>query len=210
MVKSQRIRFAFRITSGPNAGLAVGQFVVWCHGDDAYVADAGVPTWKTSLHGEVAWRTAETKESHSSADAHLPIDVDRAPWKYTPPEFVDGHRRAFVIGVTRGALGPWQAPDRYETIDVADRWDGLTKATVWMSQPGVVVPEPPDRVGPILALTNGVQVWVGRGWEELEAIDPEPVPVSALIEPQLPGVHDVSSPGILVRGVHLSAPSAED
>ncbi|MDR7188273.1 hypothetical protein J2Y46_001089 [Microbacterium sp. BE35] len=206
MAKSPRIRFAFRITSGPHTGLTVGQFVVWCHGEDTYIADAGVTSWKTSLHGEVAWRTAETKESNLSPDARLPAGVDRAPWKYAPPEFVDGHRRAFVIGAYRSALGHWPVPARYETIEVADRWDELTKANVWMTQPGFDVPAPPDRVGPTLELTNGVRVWVGRGREELEASDPEPVPVSAILEPQVPGVHDVTAPGILIRGVHL-APS---
>lgn len=209
MAKSPRIRFAFRITSGPNAGLTVGRFMVLCHGDDTYVTDADVPTWKTSLHGDVAWRTAETKESNLSPDARLPKGVDRAPWKYTPPEFVDGHRRALVIGVTRGALGPWPVPERYETIEVPDRWDELTKATVWMSEPGVNIPEPPERVGPILELSSGVRVWVGRGHEELEPIDPEPVPASAILEPQVPGIHDVTAPGLLVRGVHLSTSDAQ-
>ncbi|NYF15991.1 hypothetical protein HDC37_000805 [Microbacterium sp. AK009] len=209
MGKSPRVRFAFRITDGPNAGLTVGRFIVWCHGNDTYIADGDVPSWKTSLHGEVAWRTAETKESNRSTDARLPEGVDRAPWKYAPPDFVGGHRRAFVIGVTRGALGRWTVPDRYETIQVRDRWDELTKANVWMSQPGTDIPDPPERVGPVLELTNGMRVWVGRGSEELEAIDPEPVPVSAIIEPQIPGVDDVTAPGILIRGVHLAPPDQE-
>lgn len=209
VAKSQRIRFAFRILSGPNVDLTVGRFVVWCHGDDTYIADADVPSWKTSLHGEVAWRTAETKESNRSADARLPEGVDRAPWKYVPPEFVNGHRRAFVIGVTRGALGKLPVPARYESIEVPDRWDQLTKANIWMSQPGAPIPDPPDRVGPVLELANGLRVWVGRGSEEIEAIDPEPIPVAAIFEPQNPGVEDVTAPGILIRGVHLAAPSGE-
>ena len=204
MARSQAIRFTFAIRAGDNAGLGVGQFRVWCHGDDTYVADAGVPQWKTSMHGEVAWRTAETAESHASPEARLPNGTDRAPWKYDPPEYIQGQRLAFVIGVTRGALRPSSVPERYQPIEVRDRWDELTKANVWMTQAGADVPDHPARIGPVLELACGARVWVSAGREPMEPIEPEPVPISTLLEPQVPGVHEVTAPGALIRGVHLA------
>ncbi|MFE7067188.1 hypothetical protein [Microbacterium sp. NPDC057658] len=204
MARSQAIRFTFAIQSGHNAGLGVGQFRVWCHREDTYIADPGVPQWKTSLHGEVAWRPAETAESHSSSEARLPADIDRAPWKYAPPDFVDGQRLASVVGVTRAALRPWTAPERYQRVEVRDRWDELTKANVWMTKADADVPDHPTRVGPILELASGTRVWVSVGREALDPIDPEPVPISTMLEPQIPGVHDVTAPGVLIRGVHLA------
>ncbi len=38
----------------------------------------------------------------------------------------------------------------------------------------------------------------------MEPIEPEPVPISTLLEPQVPGVHEVTAPGALIRGVHLA------
>ncbi|WP_336649122.1 hypothetical protein [Microbacterium sp. MMO-10] len=209
MARSQAIRFTFAIASGDNAGLGAGQFRVWCHGDDTYIADAGVPQWKTSLHGEIAWRTAETAESHSSPEARLPGETDRAPWKYTPPDFVDGQRLAFVVGATRAALAPWSVPERYQRIEVRDRWDELTKANIWMTQADAEVPDHPFRIGPILELASGTRVWASVGREYLEPIDPEPAPTSTMLEPQIPGVHDVTAPGVLIRGVHLPGRSTD-
>lgn len=205
MARSHPIRFAFRITSGPNAGLSVGQFRVWCLRDDTYIADAGVPSWKTSLHGEVAWQTAETKESFHSPQAHLSQGADRAPWKFTPPPFVDGRRLAFVVAVTRGALGRSVAPPRYQSVEVNDRWDELTKVNIWMSLPDSEVANDADLLGPTLTLASGVRVWASVGREPLEPKDPEPVPAASVLLPQVPGVHEVSAPGILIRGVHLAS-----
>lgn len=197
------IRFSFRITSGPDAGLSVGQFRIWCHGDDTYVADVGVPAWKTSLHGEVAWQTAETRESFTSPSPRL-SGGERAPWKFTPPDFVNGRRLAFVIGVTRGSLGNEHAPERYETVEVRDRWDELTKVNLWMGQPGVSTPSASERIGPVLGLSSGNRVWAAVGREPIAAVVPEPLPVTAAIEPQIPGIHDVTAPGLLLWGVHVA------
>ena len=198
------IRFAFRISSGPNAGLSVGQFRVWCHKDDTYIADAGVPSWKTSLHGEVAWQTAETKESFTSPEARLSGTSDRAPWKFAPPEFEDGQRLAFVVCATRGALGTSVAPQRYRTVEVNDRWDELTKVNIWMTLPKVELPDASLLLGPVLTLESGANVWAAVGREYIAPSDPEPVPGSSIIEPQVPGRHDVTAPGLLIRGLHLA------
>lgn len=203
--RPEPIRFCFRITSGPNSGHAVGQFRVWTNGNDTYIADSGVASWKTSLHGDVAWRTAETRESNMSSDARMPAGTDRAPWKFSPPPFADGYRCAYVIGVTRGALRPLQVPERYHTAEVRDRWDELTKVSVWMAQPDVPASPASERIGPLLRLSNGLQVWAIAGAESIEGGLPQPAPVAALYEPQVPGVHDVHTPGLLVRGAVWSS-----
>lgn len=204
MSKSPAIRFAFAITQGDSAGLQCGHFRVWVHGDDTYIADVGLAgIWKTSLHGEVAWQTAETKESHLSTNPMLVPTGDRAPWKYDPPAFEDGRRLAFVIGVTRTAMRPGTAaPARYEVIEVSDRWDQLTKANVWMSVPPVA-PDP-HHIGPVLTLANETQVWVTRGEEPMDESTPEPPPDSTIAEPQIPGLHDVIAPGMIIRGINVA------
>lgn len=209
MARSHAIRFTFEISSGDGPGLSVGQFRIWCHGDDTYIADAGVPQWKTSLHGDVAWRTAETKESHTSPAPLLAPHTDRAPWKYTPPPFVAGHRLAFVIATTRGALGPWPTPERYERVEVRDRWDELTKVEVWMTSPGVAIPADQSVLGTTLHLANGTQVWARVSREPIDPIAPEPVPASAVLAPQVPERDGVSAPGVILRGAHLATSTPE-
>jgi hypothetical protein len=203
MARTPAIRFAFRISCGENAGLGIGQYRVWCHADDTYIADAGVTSWKVSLHGDVAWRMAETSESHRSDQTRLPRSTDRAPWKFTPTVFEDGQRLAFVVAATRGSLRRHDAPERYETIEVRDRWDVLTKANVWMTQPGVSVPASDLRVGPVLDLANGNRVWVTPGREPIEAITPEPPPTSGIVEPQVPEKDGVTAPGVILRGLNV-------
>lgn len=210
MPRPEPIRFCFRITSGPNSGHAVGQFRVWTNGDDTYIADRNVKSWKTSLHGDIAWRTAETRESSTSSAPRLPAGTDRAPWKFSPPPFADGYRCAYVIGVTRGSLRPLEVPARYHTVEVRDRWDELTKVSLWMAEPGVPNPPASDRIGPLLRLSSGLKVWAVAGAESLKGGQPGPVPIAALYEPQVPGIHDVITPGLLVRGAVWSSPGAGD
>jgi len=195
--------FSFEITSGPNAGLRCGGWRVWTRKEDTYITTAELgPKWKASLHGDVAWQVAITRENAASPDRLLPVGHDRAPWKFTPPPFIDGRRLAFAIAVSRGALRPDPPVEGDEhTIIAEDRWDLVTVAQVWMTEPGAALGIEPS-LGP-LALASGRQVWVAGAWEEVEPMDPEPVPVSAMIEPMWPEKHGVTAPGYMVRGVHL-------
>lgn len=105
-VAEQKVGFAFTITEdGPSQGLTSGPWRVKVTKNDVYIyAKELGDKWKTSLHGDSAWRTAVTSETHRSDTPILPPDEDRAPWKYTPTEFKNGVRLAFVLACTRGLL----------------------------------------------------------------------------------------------------------
>ncbi len=195
------IRFTFSIVHGPNAGLNCGQFRVWCGKNDTYIADRETAsTWKASLHGDESWRVAETKESHLSSDPKL--HGDRAPWEFTVPPMENGRRLAFVVAVTRGALTLGSAPARYQVIPVEDRWDRIPEVNIWMSEEGVEIPTS-NRVGPVLSLANGRSVWAEWGVEPVPAVEPEPLPASAILKPLVPEKDGVSAPGWIVVGAHL-------
>lgn len=198
----RKVRFAFEITEGPNAGLRCGGWRVWTNKEDTYItASTFGHVWKGSLHADKAWRWAMDKNHVQSGRLPtLPAGDDRAPWIWQPPPFVDGLRLAFAIGVTRGAMLDEPAdPDDCHRIVVEDRWDLLTVAKVWMTEPGVDL-----AVGPALdepfTLASGRRVWVTAGWEQLEGAEAEPPCTNAIVEPYTPGVQDVRAPGLLVRG----------
>jgi hypothetical protein len=133
----KKLRFFFEIVSGPNAGLRCGGWRVLTRKEDTYITTADLGSkWKASLHGDVAWQVAITSENAASSGRLLPAGHDRAPWKFTPPPFVNGRRMAFCIAVSRGALRP-DPPvegDEHRFI-VEDRWDMVTTAQVWMKRP---------------------------------------------------------------------------
>lgn len=85
-----------------------------------------------------------------------------------------------------------------------DRWDELTKVNLWMGLPGVPTPSASERIGPLLGLSDGNRVWAAAGREPIAAVVPEPLPVTAAIEPQTPAIHDVTAPGLLFWGVHVA------
>ena len=68
--------------------------------------------------------------------------------------------------------------------------------------------EVPLNAGPVLddplPLASGRKVWVTAGWEEIARGGPQRQAVGSMIEPAFPEAHDVSSPGIFVKGVHWS------
>jgi hypothetical protein len=85
-------------------------------------------------------------------------------------------------------------------IEVPDRWDVLTTASVWMTEPDVQVDDP-QAVGDPLALDSGRKVWVTAGHEQLPSADPMSEAVGSMIEPRWPEEHGTAAPGILIRGV---------
>lgn len=199
-----KVAFAFTILSGPNAGLTCGGWRVWTHAEDTFITTKDLGgVWKASLHGEVAWRVALTKEHATSAESVLPRKHDRAVWKFAPTPFINGRRLAFAIGVTRGALLPMSLSAKELHIPVEDRWDALTVAYVWMTEPGVRLNEENHQlVGGPLRLESGRQVWVSADMEPWKG-PPESKPVSAALVVLTPEKNAVRAPGFLLRGVYL-------
>lgn len=200
----QPLRFTFAITTGPRAVLTTGGWRLWVRGDDTYIADKATGAlWKTSLHGDVAWRLAATQEAMAGDAPPIPPGMDRALWKFDPPPFVNGGRLAFFIAATRGCMRPGRLDSREVVIEVEDRWDQLTHAMVWMTEPTVVLVHPRVVGGP-LQLASGRKVWLTADVQALPPCDPEPIPASSMIEPMWPEKHGVPCPGIIIRGVHLN------
>lgn len=204
MPKSPRLRFAFALLGGPNDGLRCGGWRVWTKAEDTYITDKNLgDTWKVSLHGDEAWRVAMTSENEASENPVLPKGHDRALWKFTPPPFVDGQQLAFVVAVTRGALRPEPVDPNEMVVEVADSWDRITGVYLRMTEPGVALDGSHLVLGRPLPLDSGRQVWLTVYSEPIEPAEPEPVPVSAMIEPMSPETHDVTAPGLIVKGIHI-------
>lgn len=199
----QIIRFGFGIDEGPNAGLVSAGWRMWVNRDDTYLtAKSFEGTWKVSLHGDVAWRLAVTSEHQQQSEHPVWTDHDRAPWKFQPTPWAEGRRLAFVVAIMRSALLPGSLDQDSVRIPVSDRWNELTSAFVWMTEHGVSLDDP-GVLAPPLVLRNGRQVWLTQNREQLDLPDsPEPPSVGASVEPLWPERHDVSAPGILLRGVH--------
>lgn len=197
-----RVRFAFTIADGPNAGLSCGGWRLWVHGDSTYLTGTSVGgIWKASLHGDIAWRYAATRE-HMRSDRPVLPGHDRVQWTFTPPPFVSGGRLAFAIAATRGALRREQLDTREVHIRVHDRWDQVTVAYVYMTEPSVDF-RPSRLVAGPLALSNDRRVWLTAGTEGVAPIEAESIPVSVMVEPKWPEQHGVAAPGLVLRGVHL-------
>lgn len=187
VTRPPRIRFAFRLAEGPAAGLTCGGWRVWTHGESTYITGKPLAdTWKVSLHGDDHWAAAVTAENAASRGTVLPAGHDRAMWQFMPTVFKDGRRTAFTIAVFRHAFRPEQ-PDPKETVlGVPDSWDVLALALVRMAEPGAGPAEDEDLVGGPLSLASGRTVWVARALDRIDPLDPEPVPVSTMIEPVTP------------------------
>jgi hypothetical protein len=198
-------RFGFQIIEGPNSGLCLPGWRVRTNREDTYITAKPLgDTWKTSLHGDVCWQHAVTKDHLVRATRPVWQGPDRAPWRFQPTPFVDGKRLAFVVATTRGALHAAEPEPKDHIIPVEDRWDELTMASVWMTEPGVELNEPGVFAGP-LPLMSGRRVWLTEDKQRLaEAIAPESESVGAMVEPLWPEQHDVACPGFLVRGVRWS------
>lgn len=200
----QLIRFCFVATSAEGERLTSGGWRVWVNKDDIYLTAKSVADrWKVSLHGDRAWRLAVTREHHGQPDS-VWRDPDRAPWKFSPTEFVDGIRQTFAVGVTRGALLPSPSADRHEQeVKVPDRWDVLGVVYLWTTEGQASLADREDLFAGPLEMAGGRRLWLTAVCEKLPAGDPEPPSVSTMIEPLWPEKHGVPVPGLLVRGVHV-------
>lgn len=207
-VARRKFRFGFAITEGANAGLRCGGWRVWTHGDDAYVtATTFVGRLKVSMHGDAAWQLAYTTEHARSESSLVPDGHDRVMWQFEPTPFENGLRLAFAIGVTRGSLRPADpeaAPDP-DTVVVEDRWDLLTVAQIWMTEPGVMLENNLAHIGPPLPLRSGRHVWVTASWEKVPPIKPERIPDAAIMTIVRPEETDVRSPGVMMVGANWSS-----
>ena len=132
--------------------------------DDQQVGGIG----KASLHADESWRVAMTREHQDSGKAPILTDGHRyAQWEFTPTDFEDGGRLAFVIATFRNALVREQLDPRDTVVEVGDRWDRLTAIYVWMTEPGVTL-KAHNIIGGPLALSSGRRVWVTSGEENIK------------------------------------------
>lgn len=210
MISKRKIRFAFTIQEGRNAGLTSGSWFVKTHVEDVYIAGKAISgIWKVSLHGDQAWRLALTSEHVKTGEPpQLPNELDRAGWTFQPPPFVDGRRLAFAIAATRGALLPIGLDEQDLHIAVEDRWDQLTVAYLWMTEPAVELDRPARRIGEPLLLASGRRVWLTAGVERV-AGEPEPIAVGSMVEPMTQDAHGVTAPGLMLKGVRLQLPTGQ-
>jgi hypothetical protein len=202
---TSRLRYAFAVTRGLDAGRRCGGCRIWTHRQNTYItAKTFGGVWKTSLHADESWRLAVTSEHEKSGNQPVvPGGRRDTPWKFSPTEFDGGGRLAFVVAVTRNSLIPQPIDPRETVIEVEDRWDRMTMLYVWMTEPGVTL-ESPGPVGGPLLLLSGRQVWVTSGDEVTAPYEPEPMPAGLMIQPLSPGKEDqVSAPGFLVRGMNI-------
>lgn len=178
---------------------------MWCTGEDTYITSKTLAgTWKTSLHGDEAWRTAVTSENMRSSSPSLPLGSDRAPWKYDVPPFLEGKRLAFVVAATRSAMLPGRKSQKEIQIPVEDKWNVIQLVRIWMTEPGVNL-ENLDFIGPPLELQSGRRVWIDTVTEDIPEWDasPEKSARGSLVEVLTPQLHGTKSPGLLVRGFRL-------
>ena len=202
----QLVRFSFSITQGPSAGVRCAGWRVWCKGEDTYITSKSLDgKWKTSLHGDVAWRTAATQENMRSDQPVLPADHDRAAWKHQPTPFMDGVRLAFVVGATRAALRMAPADAREIDVECLDQWNSIQLVKVWMAEVGVS-PAPKALIGKIMTLTSGRTVWLEAANQVVPewSATPRTPAWGVVARPLDPKTHDVSAPGILLTGVDLN------
>jgi hypothetical protein len=203
-VAKQKTRFAFAITTGPNAGLACPGWRVWTSREDTYITATSVGSmWKASLHGEESWRIALTAENERSESPMLPGGHRNAPWEFEPTTFDGGHRLAFAVAVARGAFRPEAVPANEVVIPVEDRWDQLPIAYIRMTEPGVHLATEQQLVGGPLPLASGRQVWITAGSEQIVAGEPGPVPAGSMIKPLVPARDEVAAPGLIVVAVNI-------
>lgn len=193
-------RFAFRIVSGPCAGHGSVGWRLWVHDESVYLTAKSLDgTWKVSLHGDVAWRLAVTSEHLKTSHAPVWRGSDRAPWKFEPPDFVDGRRLCFVVAATRAAMLPSADTDDFDVV-VEDRWDQLTSVFVWMTDPGIGFNEVGLIAGPF-PLASGRRVWVTQERQKLPLAQPHSDIVGVLVEPLWPDHDNVTAPGLLLKGL---------
>jgi len=204
-MRSAMTRFTFSIIEGPNAGHSCGGWRIWTNNEDTYITAKSIGhAWKVSLHGDRCWRMAATKEHVENSPAPLVASRDEVVFKFTPTTFDEhGVRLAFVVAVLRGALRPEQLHNKESQLRVEDRWDRITKASVWMTEVGITDLQVDRRIAGPLPLASGRNVWVSAGSEPIAPTDPEPIPATSIIRPMRPEVDDVNCPGLMVVGAHL-------
>ncbi|GGU71481.1 hypothetical protein GCM10010275_01990 [Streptomyces litmocidini] len=88
-------------------------------------------------------------------------------------------------------------------IAVEDRWDQITMAQIWMTEPEVALPDGVRLIGGPMPLVSGRNVWVTAETQEVPGEEEGRVASGIMAQALLPGTHDVSAPGLLLRGVHV-------
>lgn len=202
--KAKSISWTFAITSGANAGLSNGPWKLNTSREDVYLwLTPRRGPLKLSLHGDDAWRIAYTRE-HMMTDNPLWPSNDRLAYSFTPPPFdAQGRRLALRLIMTRAAMLPGlQDPGSY-TIPVDDRWDRLTAACLWMTEPDASLDSAFEMIGSPLPLESGRQVWIVRATQGTNGV-PEPQCDGAMIQPLDPQEGGPDVPTLLVTGVNIA------
>lgn len=201
MGRKKTIRFSFTIREGQYQHWTAGSWRVWVNKEDTYITSKTLgSTWKASLHGDESWRIAMTSEHANSPKPLIDPAIGRNLWEFDPTPFEDGKRVAFCIAPQRSTYYPVKdLPTTDAHIGVRDSWDEITVAYVWMTEPDVTI-EDGRIIGEPLTLSSGRKVWVVAGVEPCIQKEDYDV-VGAMVEPLIPGEHDVSVPGFLVRGL---------
>lgn len=202
--RDRRASIGFKIENGVNAGLAHGSWAINTHGEDTYIwVVKGV--LKVSLHGDAAWQVAYTSEHVASGRAPAWPGEGRTVFPLTPTPFdVHGRRMVLLIAVQRDAMLSHPLPRCDAVISVQDKWDEITVACLWMTEPGVVL-EPTERVvaGP-LPLRSGRNIWVSQRTDVWTPPERPDLPcVGAIVEPTDWSADGPLAPLLLVRGFHV-------
>ncbi|MFD4785127.1 hypothetical protein ACFWNH_29330 [Rhodococcus qingshengii] len=123
--------------------------------------------------------------------------IGRNMWEFEPVPFENGIWMAFAIAPLRGLFATAELDPKEIHVGVNDSWDEITVVYLWMTEPGIEF-EPERLIGGPLSLASGRQVWVTAGTEPLPQKE-EYDNTGSILEPQIPGQHDVRAPGFIVR-----------
>ncbi len=211
MGKKTVLRFSFELDGDHRTqGLRLPGWRVLANKNDVYITTKSLGgTLKVSIHDEIRyqherpWLLAYTKE-HMRSDRPLwPTDRDRTVHRFRPTDFENGIRRVFAIGVTRGCLRPNRRVDNEAVVGVPDRWDALTVVNILMTETNELPSGWDLPTTPSLPLDNGRHVWIASNTEQVDEIDPEPVPDGNILQVRDPDEHDVACPGLMVRPIRF-------
>jgi hypothetical protein len=151
---TQRARFTVR-------GEGDRRSAVWTvktlpHKGDAYMWPGGLARdSKISLHG-ARWRFGFTEEHHQGKSSIVPVDEDRAVYKWNrPPVPEHGVARCLVIVVPPAAVTLPQGPDEDDVVSVSARPEGWVWFEVVIARHGPAIQLTGDLAassGPLLSL----------------------------------------------------------
>jgi hypothetical protein len=88
------------------------------------------------------------------------------------------------------------------TVPVEDRWDRITLAGLYMTEPGVDLDVSDTMIGGPLPLASGRRVWLTTRQEAFDGQEEHDI-ISSMIMPLSPEADKVPAPTLLLVGVRL-------